>query len=39
MSMGMLIEPPIEQTPKLLCDVGLIVLNIVDGIRLLLCRV
>ncbi|CAK9869237.1 unnamed protein product [Sphagnum jensenii] len=35
----MLIEPPIEQTPELLRDVGLMVLNIADGIRLLLCRV
>ncbi len=39
MSLGMLIQPPIEQTPKLLRDVGLVVLNIVDGIRLLLCKV
>jgi hypothetical protein len=39
MSLGMLIQPPIEQTPELLCDVGLVVLNIVDGIRLLLCKV
>ncbi|CAK9208408.1 unnamed protein product [Sphagnum troendelagicum] len=38
-SLGMLIEPPIEQTPKLLRDVGLTVLNITDGIRVLLCRV
>ncbi len=35
----MLIQPPIEQTPELLRDVGLAVLNIADGIRLLLCRV
>jgi hypothetical protein len=39
MSMGMLIQPPVEQTPELLRDVGLVVLNIVDGIRLLLCKV
>jgi hypothetical protein len=39
MSLGMLIQPPIEQTPKLLRDVGLAVFNIADGIRLLLCRV
>jgi hypothetical protein len=39
MSLGMLIQPPIEQTPELLRDVGLAVLNIADGIRLLLCRV
>ncbi len=39
MSLGMFIEPPIEQTPELLRDVGLTVLNIADGIRLLLCRV
>jgi hypothetical protein len=39
MSMGMLIQPPIEQTPELLRDVGLVVLNIVDGLCLLLCRV
>ncbi len=39
MSLGMLIEPPIEQTLKLLRDVGLTVLNIADSIRLLLCRV
>ncbi len=38
MSLGMLIEPPIEQTPELLRDVGLTVLDIADGIRLLLCR-
>jgi len=38
MSLGMLIQPPIEQTPELLRDVGLEVLNIADGIRLLLCR-
>jgi hypothetical protein len=34
MSLGMLIQPPIEQTPELLRDVGLVVLSIVDGIRL-----
>ncbi|CAM6013301.1 unnamed protein product [Sphagnum balticum] len=39
MSLGMLIQPPVEQTPELLRDVGLIVLNITDGIRLLLCKV
>ncbi|CAK9856542.1 unnamed protein product [Sphagnum jensenii] len=39
MSMGMLIQPPVEQTPELLRDAGLVVLNIVDGIRLLLCKV
>jgi hypothetical protein len=39
MSLGMLIQLPVEQTPELLCDVGLIVLNITDGIRLLLCKV
>jgi hypothetical protein len=39
MSLGMLIEPPIEQTPELFCDVGLAVLDIADGIRFLLCRV
>ncbi|CAM6004967.1 unnamed protein product [Sphagnum balticum] len=39
MSLGMLIQPPVEQTPELLRDVGLIVLNIMDGIRLLLCKV
>ncbi len=39
MSMGMLIQPPVEQTPELLRDVGLVVLNIVDGIHLLLCKV
>ncbi len=38
-SLGMLIELPIEQTLELLRDVGLTVLNIADGIRLLLCRV
>jgi hypothetical protein len=38
-SMGMLIQPPIEQTPQLLHDAGLVVLNIADGIRLLLCKV
>jgi hypothetical protein len=39
MSMGMLIQPPVEQTSELLRDVGLVVLNIVDGICLLLCKV
>ncbi len=39
MSLGMLIEPPIEQTLELLHDVALVVLNIADGIRLLLCKV
>ncbi len=39
MSMGMLIQAPVEQTPELLRDVGLVVLNIMDGIRLLLCKV
>jgi hypothetical protein len=39
MSLGMFIEPPIEQTSELLRDLGLTVLNIADGIRLLLCRV
>ncbi len=39
MSLGMLIQPPVEQTPELLRDVGLVVLNIMDGIRLLLCKV
>jgi hypothetical protein len=39
MSLGMLIEAPIEQTLELPRDVGLTVLNIADGIRLLLCRV
>jgi len=39
MPLGILIEPPIEQTPELLRDVGLMVLNIADGIRLLLYRV
>jgi hypothetical protein len=39
MSLGMLIEPPIEQTLELRRDVGLTVLNILDGVRLLLCRV
>jgi len=39
MSLGMLIQPPVEQTLELLRDVGLIVLNIMDGIRLLLCKV
>ncbi len=37
--MGMLIQPPIEQTPKLFRDVGLVVFNIMDDIRLLLCKV
>jgi hypothetical protein len=37
--MGMLIQPPIEQTPELLYDVSLVVLNIMDGICLLLCKV
>ncbi len=37
--MGMLIQPPIKQTPELLHDVGLVVFNIMDGIRLLLCKV
>jgi hypothetical protein len=37
--MGMLIQPPIEQTSKLLHDVGLVVLNIMDGICLVLCKV
>ncbi|CAN5957261.1 unnamed protein product [Sphagnum jensenii] len=35
----MLIKAPIEQTSELLRDVGLTVLNIEDGILLLLCRV
>jgi hypothetical protein len=39
MCLGMLIQSPVEQTPELLRDVGLIVLNIADGIRLLLCKV
>jgi hypothetical protein len=39
MSLGMLIQPPVKQTPELLRDVGLIVLNIMDGICLLLCKV
>jgi hypothetical protein len=39
MSMGMLIQAPVEQTPELLRDVGLVVFNIVDGICLLLCKV
>jgi len=39
MSMGMLIQPLVEQTLELHRDVGLVVLNIVDGIRLLLCKV
>jgi hypothetical protein len=38
-SMGMLILPPVEQTPQLLRDAGLVVLDIADGIRLLLCKV
>jgi hypothetical protein len=39
MSMGMLIQLPIEQTPKLLCDVGFVIINIMDDIHLLLCKV
>ncbi len=39
MSLGMLIQPLVEQTTELLRDVGLIVLNIMDGICLLLCKV
>jgi hypothetical protein len=39
MSMGMLIHSPIKQTSKLFHDVGLVVLNIMDDIRLLLCKV
>jgi hypothetical protein len=39
MSLGTLIQSPIEQTPELPRDVGLVVLNIVDGICLLLCKV
>jgi hypothetical protein len=39
MSLGMLIQLPIKQMLELLRDVGPIVLNIVDGIRLVLCRV
>jgi hypothetical protein len=39
MSLSMLIQPPVGQTPELLRDVGFIVLNIMDGIRLLLCKV
>jgi hypothetical protein len=39
MSLGMLIQPSIEQTPELLHDASLVVLNITDGIRLLLCKV
>jgi hypothetical protein len=39
MSLGMLIQPPIIQTPELLSGVGLVVLTIGDGIRLLLCKV
>ncbi len=39
MSLGMLIQPPIEQTSELLHGVRLVVLTIVDGIRLLLCKV
>jgi hypothetical protein len=38
MAMGMLIQPPIEPTPQLLLDVGLVVLDIMDGVRLLLCK-
>jgi hypothetical protein len=38
-SMGMLILPPVERTPQLLRDAGLVVLDIADGIRLLLCKV
>jgi hypothetical protein len=38
-SMGMLILPPVEQTPQLLRDASLVVLDIADGIRLLLCKV
>ncbi|CAK9868445.1 unnamed protein product [Sphagnum jensenii] len=37
--MGMLILPPVEQTPQLLRNAGLVVLDITDGIRLLLCKV
>jgi hypothetical protein len=37
--MGMLIQLPIEQTPRLLYDADLVVLNIVYGIHLLLCKV
>ncbi len=39
MSLGMLIQSPVEQTLELLRDVGLVVLNIMDGFRLLLCKV
>jgi len=39
MSMDMLIQQPIEQTPKLFCDVGLAILNIMDVVNLLLCKV
>jgi hypothetical protein len=39
MSLGMLIEPPIERTPEWLRDVGLAIFDIAYGIRLLLCRV
>jgi hypothetical protein len=39
MSLGMLIQPPIEQTPKFFHDVGLVILNIMDSIHLLLCKV
>ncbi len=38
-SMCMLIQPPIEQTPRLLRDAGLVVINIVDAICLMLCKV
>jgi hypothetical protein len=37
--MGMLILPPVKQTPQLLRDAGLVVLDIADDIRLLLCKV
>jgi hypothetical protein len=37
--MGMLILPPVEQTPQLLRDADLVVLHITDDIRLLLCKV
>jgi hypothetical protein len=37
--MDMLIQQPIEQTPKLFCDVGLAILNIMDAVNLLLCKV
>ncbi len=39
MSMGMLIHSPIKQTSELFHDVGLVVLNIMDDIHLLLCKV